>query len=141
MPAELPGGSDPRAPDLAALLRCMAERIEVEALVLYGSRARGDAFVDSDWDLAVVSSDFEGLDPLERGLAVLECRPPAAELVHLTPEELLEPDGSYLRAALLEEGVPLHDEGAFRRARRRYEERKTAGEIRFDGRSVHFRGG
>lgn len=123
----------------AARLLTEADRLAVEALVLYGSRARGDAFVDSDWDVAVVSSDFAGLDPLERGLAIVDCRPSTAELVHLTPGELLEPDGSYLRAALLEEGVPLHDEGTLRRARRRYEERKSAGEIRFDGGSVRFR--
>lgn len=140
MPPELPDATDPRAPDLEALVGCLSDRIDVESLVLFGSRARGDAFVDSDWDLAVVSADFEGLNPLERGLAVVDCRPPSAELVHLTPDELHEPDFSYLRAAILEEGVPLHDRGAFRRARIRYEERKEAGEIRFDGESVHFRG-
>lgn len=135
----LPEGTpDPRAPDVPDLLRCLGKRLTVDALVLFGSRARGDAFVDSDWDLAVVSSDFEGLDPLERGLAVMDCRPPAAELVHLTPAELLEPDLSYLRAAILEEGVALHDRGAFRRAKRRYDERKATGEIRFDGESVRF---
>lgn len=130
---------DPRAPDIPELLRCLGMRLTVDALVLFGSRARGDAFVDSDWDLAVVSSDFEGRDPLERGLAVMDCRPPAAELVHLTPAELLEPDLSYLRAAILEEGVALLDRGAFRRAKRRYDERKATGEIRFDGESVRFR--
>lgn len=125
-------------PDLDRLLQCLRERIRLDALVLFGSRARGEAFEDSDWDLAVVSADFEGLNPLERGLEVLECRPARAELVHLTPGELLDPGLSYLRCALLEEGIALHDGGAFRRGRRRWEERKAAGEVRFDGSGVHI---
>lgn len=127
-------------PDLDRLLRCLRERIEVDALVLFGSRARGEAFEDSDWDVAVVSTDFQGLNPLERGLKVLDCRPVRAELIHLTPAELLEPGLSYLRCSVLEEGVPLHDGGAFRRARRRWEERKSAGEVRLDGAGVRIKG-
>lgn len=132
------GPVDRPEPDFEALLRCLDDRIEVEALVLFGSRARDDAFVDSDWDVAVVASDFEGRDPLERAERVLDCPPPGVELIHLTPSELEEPDFSYLRCALLEEGRPLHDRGAFARARRRYEARKAGGEIVFGDGVVHF---
>lgn len=82
--------------------------------------------------------DFEGRNPLERAEPVLDCPPPGVELIHLTTSELASPDFSYLRCALLEEGRPLHDRGAFARARRRYEARKAAGEIVFRDGVVHF---
>ncbi len=106
--------------------------------MLFGSRARGDAFEDSDWDLAVVSADFEGLNPIERSLRVLDCVVPRAELVCLTPAELLEPRLSYLRCGVLEEGVPISDRGAFREARTHYLAEKAAGRIRFRGALVEF---
>jgi len=127
-----------RGPDFGRLLRCLEDRIEVEALVLFGSRARDDAFTRSDWDLAVVSPDHEGRNPLERAEPVLDCPPPGVQVVHLTASELLAPDFSYLRCAILEEGVPIHDRGAFGEARRRYEERKAAGEIVFGDGRVRF---
>lgn len=139
--AKVPGGAvaaDEPVPDFVRLLRCLQDRIEVEALVLFGSRARGDAFARSDWDLVVLSGDFEGRDPIERAEPALQCPPPGVELIHLTPGELREPDMSYLRCAILEEGRPLHDRGAFAEARRRYQARKAAGEIVFEDGGVHF---
>jgi len=118
--------------------RCLASRVRLEALVLFGSRARGDALDMSDWDLAVVSSEFEGLNPLERGLRVVDCVMPGVEFVHLTPTELLQPRLSYLRCAILEEGVALVDEGAFSTARAQYESLKAEGRIRFRGALVEF---
>lgn len=120
------------------LVPCLSSRVELEALVLFGSRVADDAFDESDWDFAVISSDFRDLDPLARGLLTLDCRIAMVDLVHLTPDELLEPDHSYLRCAILEEGRPLIDMGAFARARERYEQRKAAGEIRFRGDFVEF---
>lgn len=125
-------------PDFVRLLRCLQDRVDVEALVLFGSRAREDAFARSDWDVVVVSPDFRGLNPVERGERVLECPPPGVELVHLTTTELMDPDFSYLRCAILEEGRPLHDRGGFARARRRYRARKAAGEIVFEDGKVRF---
>ena len=139
--ASLPEGSvagDEPVPDFVRLLRCLQERIQVDALVLFGSRARGDSFTRSDWDLVVVSPDFHGRNPIERAEPVLHCPPPGVELIHLTPEELLAPDMSYLRCAILEEGRPLHDRGAFVRARDRYQARKDAGEIVFEDGGVYF---
>lgn len=40
---------------------------EVDAIYLYGSRAKQTARADSDWDIAVIFSDFE-TDPLQRAL-------------------------------------------------------------------------
>lgn len=126
--------------DLRAVVDCLRDVVELEAAVLFGSRARDDAFSFSDWDLAVVSSDFGGMNPLERGLRTVDCRRGAVELVHLTPGELEAPDYSYLRCAILEEGGAIVDSGVFAAARRRYEERKERGEIEFRGDGVRFRG-
>jgi uncharacterized protein len=43
----------------------LKERIRLEALILYGSYARGNAYDDSDIDIAVISPDFERL-PVNR---------------------------------------------------------------------------
>ncbi len=137
-PPEHAVAADEPVPDFVRLLRCLQERIRVEALVLFGSRARGDSFVRSDWDLVVLSAEFEGRNPIERAEPVLDCPPPGVELIHLTPAELLEPDLSYLRCVILEEGRPLHDRGPFAEAKRRYEARKDAGEIVFEDGGVYF---
>lgn len=50
---------------IADFVRRLAQGIKVEAIVLYGSYARGTAYEDSDFDVAVISPDFEGL-PLNR---------------------------------------------------------------------------
>jgi len=42
---------------IAALLRLIVEAWEPEAIWLFGSRARGTAGVDSDWDLLAVVPD------------------------------------------------------------------------------------
>lgn len=137
-PPEESVAADEPVPDFVRLLRCLQERIQVEALVLFGSRARGDSFARSDWDLVVLSPEFEGRNPIERAERVLDCPPPGVELIHLTPKELMAPDMSYLRCAILEEGRPLHDRGGFAGAKRRYEARKSDGEIVFEGGSVYF---
>ena len=46
-------------------VRRLAAGIEIEAIVLYGSYARGTAYDQSDIDIAVVSDDFEGV-PMSR---------------------------------------------------------------------------
>lgn len=113
--------------------------MQLDALVLFGSRARGDAREDSDWDLAVVSDHFTGLNPIQRGLRVVDCMQPGIEFACLTREELLHTELSYLRCAILEEGQPLVDHGAFATARSAYETAKASGAIRFRGRLVEFR--
>ena len=44
----------------------ISEHLRVETLVLFGSRARGASDQWSDYDLIVVSPDFEGIPFLER---------------------------------------------------------------------------
>jgi len=120
--------------------QCLAQHVALEALILFGSRARGDPHESSDWDLAVVSGDFGGHNPIERALRILDCMGPSLEFVCLTPDELAAPEGSYLRCAILEEGQAVADRGAFAAARRRYQDEKAAGRIRFHGALVEFAG-
>jgi predicted nucleotidyltransferase len=52
---------------LESIIHLITSRFEVDAVYLYGSRARGTARPDSDWDLAVLFSTYER-DLLERVL-------------------------------------------------------------------------
>lgn len=44
----------------------LKKEYEVEKVIVFGSRARGDCFKTSDIDLIVVSHDFEGINFMER---------------------------------------------------------------------------
>jgi hypothetical protein len=52
-----------------------AERLGAERVVLFGSRARGDWLLDSDYDFIVVSASFEGLETSERWRRAYACFP------------------------------------------------------------------
>ena len=41
--------------------KAIRKKYKIEKLILFGSRARGDEFVTSDFDFIVVSSDFRGV--------------------------------------------------------------------------------
>jgi hypothetical protein len=86
-----------------------------------------------------VSPDFADLNPIQRGLRVLDCLAPGVDLVYLTPDELRHPEMNYLRCAILEEGEAMVDGGAFAEARREYEAKKASGAIAFRGQVVEFR--
>ncbi len=66
--------------------------IRVEAVYLFGSVARGDFRLDSDFDLVIVSRDWEGMGYTERLdlLYRLWRGTRDATLVPLTPRELNE---------------------------------------------------
>ena len=53
-----------------ALSRAYGERIE--RVVLFGSRARGDARPDSDYDIAVFLEDFGGIGEEMKAMAEIE---------------------------------------------------------------------
>ncbi|TFU26209.1 nucleotidyltransferase domain-containing protein [Thermus tengchongensis] len=62
--------------------------LPIALALLFGSRARGEAQLDSDWDLLVVSPAFRGMDYLERLLLLHRALPLRhVEYVALTPEE------------------------------------------------------
>jgi predicted nucleotidyltransferase len=77
---------------LAAELR--RSGVGVQKLVVFGSRARGEDTEDSDLDVAVVSSDYEGRDIFERVRLAKKAVMTTADrfvipldIAHLTPEE------------------------------------------------------
>ena len=52
----------------------VGERLQVEALILFGSRAVGGGDEWSDYDFIVVSPDFDGVPFLERGRLLFPLR-------------------------------------------------------------------
>lgn len=58
-------------------------------VILFGSRARGDWLVDSDYDFLIVSPKFEGIEFLDRiKNAYLKCNADfPAEILCYTPKE------------------------------------------------------
>jgi len=77
--------------------------IHPERIILYGSYAKGNARVDSDIDLVVISSDFKNMNLRERleilGLAAGRVFEPI-EALGYTPEELLEKKETFLEAII-----------------------------------------
>ncbi|CAD6873870.1 type VII toxin-antitoxin system MntA family adenylyltransferase antitoxin [Methylomonas fluvii] len=51
----------------AEITQAILAHATVDAIYLYGSRAKNTARPDSDWDIAVIFSDFQ-TDPLERAV-------------------------------------------------------------------------
>lgn len=56
---------------LRALKRRLARQIQIDRMILFGSRARGDWLLTSDADLMIVSPDFGGLRFPNRSAEVL----------------------------------------------------------------------
>jgi len=65
------------------------ERYRPEKVLLFGSRARGEASTDSDYDLLIVSSRFEGVPLTDRATAIYRIWPLWGDLdcLCLTPDE------------------------------------------------------
>ncbi|MFH1256483.1 MAG: nucleotidyltransferase domain-containing protein [Candidatus Diapherotrites archaeon] len=54
------------SPPIRLLVKRIGEKLAPVEVILFGSRAKGDAFNSSDWDLLVISNRFEGLSFRER---------------------------------------------------------------------------
>ena len=52
--------------------RALEKRLKVNRLVLFGSRARGDNFVTSDFDFVLVSDDFLNVPFIKRAACLYE---------------------------------------------------------------------
>jgi predicted nucleotidyltransferase len=109
--ASLPDLTSPttRLPD--GLLSAITADDSLDAVYLYGSRAKGNARDDSDWDLAVVFSQFE-TDLLERAvrpqqlLAELERKFPELDLSLVDVREVPVP----LQWNIIQ-GIKVYDRG------------------------------
>ena len=88
MTDECHAGNGPAARAVEALQQALGERLI--AVVLFGSRARGDCSPHSDWDLLVLVEDLPER-ALERHMFLTQLLPPdcrgAVSLLAKTPEE------------------------------------------------------
>jgi len=97
---------------LAAVERALEEDVEVKEVYLFGSRARGSYDEDSDYDLAVVSPDFEDMRFKERQELVRPLVRKALGDVPLdvacyTPAEFEEGKKGFLPGVIEEEGISV----------------------------------
>lgn len=67
----------------------LGQAFKIEKVILFGSRAKGDALKKSDYDLIIVSSDFQGIPFIKRMTLVYKfwTLDIALEALCYTPEE------------------------------------------------------
>ena len=72
-------------------VKLLEKQMEIKAIYLFGSHAHGSAYRDSDIDIAVVSSAFKKMKPLDRlvtlGKLAWHAKTPEIEAIGYTPEE------------------------------------------------------
>lgn len=115
----------------------LREALPVSAVVLFGSRARGEFTQHSDVDLAVVSADFSGEPRMYRRVARLQEALRGLrrlDLVGLAPEEIEALD-CLLVLDIVDDGLVLYDDGVLERAR------QHLGEELRNGRLERIKGG
>jgi len=79
--------ADPRITDFVQRVR---ERYRISRAIFFGSRARGDELADSDYDVILVSPDFQGIFFSKRSAMMYEFWrhwPLDIEPICYTPEE------------------------------------------------------
>jgi predicted nucleotidyltransferase len=103
--------------DIGGLVRtfvdALSEHIRVERVILFGSRARGEASETSDIDLLVVSPDF-GRDTLADYALLYGCIPPLdvdVDAIPRTPEQVARAEPDSFLATVLEDGVVVYSGG------------------------------
>lgn len=93
------------------LIEKVKSEFEPELILLFGSRARGDALKSSDHDLIIVSRKFEEMDFRERIIKVYELvdEPLNVDILCYTPEEFEEKKRQItIVKKAAEEGIALH---------------------------------
>jgi uncharacterized protein len=124
---------------LDAFTNAMRGIISVASMVVFGSRATGDNLEESDYDILVLSPDFERYNRFERIQLLLDCWPGsvALEPVALTPVEFGEAEGALIWD-ILHDGLAIHDYGIFEKKRASLHERMNSGELVRDANSWAF---
>ena len=102
-------------PDFAALFKKMLEqikvRVQLKAVILFGSHARGDAHKFSDYDLVIIADFQESY--LKRALWVVQLAPDVSvDVFCYTPSEFESLFNSYNLTAIdaISEGIILFGE-------------------------------
>lgn len=101
-------------PQLDALVAAIVARVQPELVLLFGSRARGDAHADSDYDLMVVVPDGEDAESCRKTVTDI-CRSmslPADILARTTSEyQRRQNDPGFLDWLIYREGRLLYSSG------------------------------
>lgn len=102
-------------PAVTRFAQRLSKDIGATAVLLFGSHARGTNGPDSAYDFIIVSEQFVGVDPFERGLGLkllfYEVGEPAPMHLHcLTPEEFeIGKNRISMLAEVLPEAIDLLD--------------------------------
>ncbi|MBI2900833.1 MAG: nucleotidyltransferase domain-containing protein [Planctomycetes bacterium] len=104
---------DPASLEIArSFVRRAASDVRVVEGYLFGSRARGAATEESDFDILLVSPDFEGVKPHKRPVPLFrhwDYSVSGLDLLCFTPEEFSRSRGMLsIVADVLPTAVPLH---------------------------------
>lgn len=100
---------------LAEMVRRIVEAVRPERVILFGSRARGEARAGSDFDLLIVApSELPRWRRAARLYGLLAGLGVGKDLVWVTPEEVGEWEGvsSHFLNTALREGVTLYERAA-----------------------------
>ncbi|MDD9954335.1 MAG: nucleotidyltransferase domain-containing protein [Candidatus Woesearchaeota archaeon] len=95
---------------ITTVREAVAKHILVDRVYLFGSRARGDAHEDSDYDFAIISESFNGMRFIERQLLIRPLIRNAIgyvpfDVVCYTPEEYEKGKNAFLPSIIEEEGI------------------------------------
>ncbi len=103
-----------RAPDVERIVSqfvaALSSQVHVDKVILFGSRARGEATDDSDIDLLIISSDF-GRDILADYTLLYRCMPLAPvdiDVIPHTPGQIAAAEPETFLATALEDGVVVY---------------------------------
>ena len=97
---------------LQEMVRRLVEAIDPDRIILFGSRARGDARPDSDVDLLVIKDSNEA--PHKRSIPAYRALgdiPAPTDILWRTPEEVQEWSGAsnYVATRAIREGRVLYE--------------------------------
>jgi len=98
---------------------------EIEFVVLFGSRARGDALEDSDYDILIGLASEDGRRFVDRLGVFQDTETGKCDAFAYAPSELaeMERDDNLLLLEALADGKPLFDRGAWTAMRQRFQGR------------------
>ena len=104
---------------------------EIEFVVLFGSRARGDALEDSDYDVLVGLRTEDGRRFVDRIGVFQDTETGKCDAFAYTPFELaeMERDDNLLLLEALADGQPLFDRGAWAAMRERFQRHLDDGRL------------
>lgn len=108
-----PAATSPSDRDIRATLRATISSVagdEADAIILFGSRARGDARPDSDWDVMVLTKDNANVSQLRVALQRALCDKAVELGIRVQPLVMRWSeihDNAALMRNVADEGMPL----------------------------------